>query len=231
MKKKNIETFTKKTSSIVDAIYKHLIARDAEFIVHSKEFGPIIVSLDYEDFDYQNPVTIAKYNARSDTYMSIINTSKYGYHICIGMYPHQKNFVDRINAITAYVKLVFMHVFGDDLVDNDIIDAGVKMWMHDMDQKVYTLNMMTKEWLRLHFGIIMQMNPILGDLVYSFLDKKNQEADKVIEEALEVKSNVMAANIFDQHMIMLMQVYHLRTGNNSIHAYRPMGTCINIEKL
>ena len=217
-------------STLFDQLEAMIQKKKMDFVLHDKTFGIVAVRLDFEDFDYQDPITISKIDGTQPISMDITHLpGEPAYHIIIGinMMGRKCKQLNHLLCIQAYCRLQMMHYFGMDEPPVVLVDCASKIWLTHIENRLVSIERLEEEFISSHFPFYMRSNIVLEDLVHNYFYRRNKDAEEVLAKASDIKIKMMFANSYDRELVKLFAFIASAYEIKPIVTYRPIGSVIN----
>lgn len=89
--------------------------------------------------------------------------------------------MDYQTIIEVFIRSIFLNM--ELYVTDDIIDAGIKMYLEEYEFTSYSIQSLTNEYLKSQFNLITRNNPAVKSLVKELLTMRNERAELVINQS------------------------------------------------
>lgn len=143
------------------------------------EFGKIAIESNPKGIDYYDPIVINTWECAPATRWAL----KHGhcncdYHVIIE--KGKRNFTTHARVVEALTRCMLMQFFKQDIPE-DIIDAGVKVYMGDIDHHIPSINEIENEYVHSRLNMVVRSDDQVRELVRDVIRRRIIAADKVLD--------------------------------------------------
>lgn len=169
---------------IISAII-HNFKRGVQGFFIDTDFGTLAIEQLTEDYDEMSPVMVTRWLDAPCTNLTIANRHASA-DIWVGIgNAHLRHYPMRVHAIEAMVKVMFMVMVGA-IPDEDIIDAGVSLYLSEAEHKKPSMNLMLDEFLRMNIDIFPRQCSSVQNLAEKMIRNRVDASQRVISVSQEL---------------------------------------------
>lgn len=158
---------------------KCIKAGESGFVIEA-EFGRVAVETTPKDYIPTATIEVERWADAPGTKWAMKNRGKrFDYHVILekGKTP----FVTHVRVIQAMTRCLLLRVFDEEITNEDVIDAAVKVFMIDVDHKLPSVNVMEKEYGANILGPLVRNDFGVRDLIRDHVVRRDIDAQRVLD--------------------------------------------------
>lgn len=163
---------------------KSIKAGESGFFIDA-EFGRVAVEVTPKDYIPSATVEVERWADAPGTRWAMKNRGKrVDFHVILekGKTP----FVTHVRVLQAMTRCLLLRVFDEEINNEDVIDAAVKVFMLDIDHKLPSVNVMEKEYGINILGPLVRNDLGVRDLIRDHVVRRDIDAQRVLDMGLRL---------------------------------------------
>lgn len=168
----------------VKLVEKSIKAGESGFFIDA-EFGRIGVEVTPKDYIPIEPVEVERWSNAPGTRWAMKHRNKRAdYHVII--VKCKTEFCNHVRVVQALSRCLLFHIFDEEIVNEEVIDAAVKVFMTDIDGKLPTINAMEREYAINILGPLVRNDFGVRTLVRDHVVRRDNDAQRVLDTGLRL---------------------------------------------
>lgn len=143
------------------------------------EFGKIAIESNPKGIECYDTITINAWECAPATRWALKHSHcNCDFHVIIE--KGRRNFVTHARVVEALTRCMLMQIFKQDIPE-DIVDAGIKVYMGDVDHHIPPINEIENEYAHTRLNMVVRNDSQVRELVRDIIERRIIAADKVLD--------------------------------------------------
>lgn len=168
----------------VKLVEKSIKAGESGFFIDA-EFGRVGIEVTPKDYIPTETVEVERWiNAPGTRWAMKHRNKRADYHVIIE--KGKTEFCNHVRVVQALSRCMLLRVFDEEIVNEEVIDAAVKVFMADVDGKVPSVNTMEREYGINILGPLVRNDLGVRDLIRDHVVRRDNDAQRVLDIGLRL---------------------------------------------